>query len=151
MKIEQLTLRDSDLILEKVLNLLIELGEESDDLGELQKDKVLNEWKNSENRFFVFAAKDENGEIQGILTLAESFAIYANGAYGILNEMLVIPAARSKGVGAELIEAAVAFGRERGWSRIDVTAPESERWLRSKQFYEKQGFTFAGPKLKIQL
>ena len=151
MKIDQLTIQDSEMILDFVLKLLEELGEESDDLGGLQKDKVLREWKMSENRFFVFVARDDNGEVLGLLTLAESFAIYANGSYGIINEMLVLPAARSKGVGAELIQAAVAFGRERGWSRIDVTAPESEHWLRSRQFYEKQGFTFAGPKLKIQL
>jgi len=151
MDIVQLTANDSDLILERVLNLLEELGEESDDLGELQTEKVLREWSELNDRFFIFAAKDGEGNIQGLITFAESFAIYANGNYGIINEMVVMPAARSQGVGAALIQKVVSFGRERGWSRIDVTAPESERWASSRRFYEQQGFTFAGPKLKLQL
>jgi len=151
MEIVRLTVKDSDLIIRQVLNLLEELGEESDDLGELQTEKVLREWSELNDRFFVFAAKDDEGNIQGLITLAESFAIYANGNYGIINEMMVVSAARSQGVGAALIQKAVLFGRERGWSRIDVTAPESERWARSRRFYEQQGFTFAGPKLKLQL
>jgi len=151
MEIVRLTVKDSDLIIRQVLNLLEELGEESDDLGELQTEKVLREWSELNDRFFVFAAKDDEGNIQGLITLAESFALYANGNYGIINEMMVVSAARSQGVGAALIQKAVLFGRERGWSRIDVTAPESERWARSRRFYEQQGFTFAGPKLKLQL
>ena len=151
MHVVQLTANDSDLILEWVLNLLEELGEESDDLGELQKEKVLTEWRKLNDRFFVFAAKDDEENIQGLITLAESFAIYANGNYGIINEMMVAPAARSQGVGAALIQKAISFGRERDWSRIDVTAPESERWSKTQRFYEQQGFTFAGPKLKLQL
>jgi hypothetical protein len=32
-----------------------------------------------------------------------------------------------------------------------VTAPESERWRRTRRFYERGGFTFVGPKLKLRL
>jgi heme-degrading monooxygenase HmoA len=49
------------------------------------------------------------------------------------------------------IEAVKQFGRQKDWTRIDVTAPESERWIRARQFYEKQGFVFTGPKLKFLL
>jgi GNAT superfamily N-acetyltransferase len=150
-RIEQLDIRDSDLIIDWVLKLLEELGEEGDDLGELQKEKVMQAWRESNGRFLALAARGIDGTMLGLLTLTESFAIYANGSYGIINEMIVSTAARSQGAGAMLIRAAVSYGRERGWSRIDVTAPESDRWLRSRQFYEQQGFTFAGPKLKLQL
>ena len=33
-------------------------------------------------------------------------------------------------------------------SRIDVTAPEAERWRGVRHFYEQNGFTYAGPKLR---
>lgn len=150
-EIERLTIKDSDLVIEWVMRLLTELGEEGDELGELDRKKVLSEWQQAGERFNAFVAKNENGNILGILTLVETFAIYANGNYGIIDEMYVSPEHRSAGVGALLIDAAKEFGKKKGWARIDVTAPESERWERSRRFYEKQGFVFTGPKLKILL
>jgi GNAT superfamily N-acetyltransferase len=150
-RIVKLSVDEANDVFDQVLNLLVELGEEGDELGELAKEKVLKEWQNSPDRFKVFAAKNPEEKIVGILTLAESFAIYANGNYGIINEMYTDPSYRSSGIGAMLIRAAVEHGRKKGWARIDVTAPESERWARSRQFYEKQGFVFTGPKLKFLL
>ena len=40
------------------------------------------------------------------------------------------------------------LARESRWVRVDVTAPESPRWERTRRFYEREGFTFTGPKLK---
>ena len=65
--------------------------------------------------------------------------------------MYTDPEYRSSGVGAKLIQAALEYGRTKGWARIDVTAPESDRWIRTRKFYEKQGFIFTGPKLKFLL
>ena len=70
---------------------------------------------------------------------------------GVLDGQVLREAWRPGGVGALLIEAVKALGRERGWRRVDVTAPESEPWARTRRFYERQGFTFAGPKLKCLL
>jgi hypothetical protein len=50
-----------------------------------------------------------------------------------------------------LIEAVRAYGQEQGWRRIDVTAPESARWARTRKFYEDLGFHFTGPKFKLLL
>ncbi len=134
-----------------MMRLLTELGEEGDEVGVLNKPKLLQEWKNAGDRYHVFVVKDEHNSIRGILTLAQCFAIYANGNYGIIDEMYVAPEVRSAGIGALLIKAAVDFGRANGWARIDVTAPESDRWTRTRKFYEKEGFIFTGPKLKILL
>jgi GNAT superfamily N-acetyltransferase len=111
----------------------------------------LNGWKERENKYHVFAARNQDGEIVGILTLSTAFAIYANGEYGVIDEMYVAPPHRSEGIGALLVKAAADFCRKQGWSRLDVTAPESERWERTRRFYEKQGFVFTGPKLKLLL
>lgn len=110
---------------------------------------VRNAWEAQPDRMQAVLAYDR-GEALGLLTLVEGFAVYANGAYGVIPEMYVVPAARSIGVGRRLIERAVEIGRARGWSRIDVTAPQSA-WERSVRFYESCGFTFAGPKLKKTL
>lgn len=150
-RIEPLTIQDADLVFDWVLRLLQELGEEGEELGKLARDQVLQKWSERQKKYYVLAAKDEAGDILGILTLSVAFAIYANGEYGVIDEMYVAPDHRSAGIGALLIEAAVRIGRNQGWTRIDVTAPESERWERTRNFYERSGFTFTGPKLKLLL
>jgi len=84
-------------------------------------------------------------------SLAESFAVFANGRYGILNELWVAPHARSRGIGAQVLDHCREFGRARGWQRIDVSAPPDSRWDRSFAFYQKHGFAWTGRKLKTLL
>jgi len=151
MKIEEVTSRDADVVFDWVMRLLLELGAEGEELGEINRDEVLRKWKERENKYHVLVAKNDRNEIIGILTLSVNFAIYTNGEYGVIDEMYVDSAYRSKGVGALLVDAACDIGRKAGWNRIDVTAPESEGWERSRRFYEKLGFIFTGPKLKLLL
>ena len=130
-----------EIVLLYVEKLLIELG---DELGELDADKVKRIWRETPGAV-AFVAYKENDEIIGVMSVVECFAVYANGNYGIINEMVVVPQYRSQGIGKLLVEAAISWGKKRGWNRIDVTAPESERWIRARQFYEQQGFVFTGP------
>src|SRR5262245_46299575 len=149
--IERLSMDAAPEVLAGVNALLAELGEEGDEAGITDIPAVLAAWRAAGDRFQAFVARASGGRLAGLLTLFESFAIYAGGAYGVINEMYVAPDRRSAGVGAALIEAAAAYGRGRGWKRIDVTAPESPRWQRTRRFYETQGFRFTGPKLKRYL
>jgi GNAT superfamily N-acetyltransferase len=146
-QIHKLGSDDAEAIFEWVTRLLTELGEEGEELGTSNTKRVLKAWKEIENRYCAFVAYEDQNII-GICTLMESFAIYANGNYGIIDEMYVDPDYRSLGVGARLISAVVEYGRQKSWARIDVTAPENERWSRTRAFYEKEGFIFTGPKLK---
>ncbi len=147
------TARPSDFpaVLTLVEALLAELGEEGDEAGALDRDRLVKAWGELGEAHVALLAEASDGIIVGIMTLAESFALYANGPYGVINEMIVAPDHRSSGVGAALIAAAIRHGRSRSWRRIDVTAPESPRWARTRRFYEKQGFHFTGPKLKLLL
>jgi hypothetical protein len=45
----------------------------------------------------------------------------------------------------------MAVARERGWRRLDVTAPPGDAWRRTVAFYEKNGFVFTGPKLRLRI
>jgi GNAT superfamily N-acetyltransferase len=137
--------------LDLVVALLRELGEEGDEAGDLPIERLSRDLADPGTRHSIFVAVDSEGTIVGVLTLAETFAVYTHGYHGVIHEMYVRPAYRSAGVGASLIDAAVAFGVTRGWARIEVTAPESPRWVRSRKFYEALGFVFTGPKLKILL
>lgn len=139
-----------DVVERFVLALLEELGDEAKDLGSLSPG-VRAVWEAQPDRMWAIIAYGDDDEPIGLLTLTEGFAVYANGIYGIIPEMYVVPAARSSGIGRQLIDRAVEIGRQRGWSRIDVTAPESAAWSRTVRFYERCGFVFAGPKLKKTL
>lgn len=131
--------------------LLRELGEEGEEAGALDVASLTAAWREDERHQSVFLAFGAEGAAVAVVTVTEAFALYANGHHGIINEMYVVPSHRSQGVGGQLLEAVKAFGRAKGWRRIDVTAPESERWARTRRFYEQAGFTFAGPKLKCRL
>ncbi|MEZ6194828.1 MAG: GNAT family N-acetyltransferase [Planctomycetota bacterium] len=142
---------DLDPALELVQALLDELGDEARESGRLDRAGLAARARSRSDGHSVFLAEDAAGRALGTLTLVETFAFYAGGAAGIINELYVRPEHRSDGVGAALIAAAAERGRERGWRRIDVAIPEDPRWTRTRVFYEREGFVFAGPKLKLLL
>lgn len=151
LRVLQLSLNERDTILALVQKLLRELEGESDEFAGVDQAKLLRELAHNEARFNAFAAINERGEHIGILTLVETFAIYAGGNYGVIDEMYVAAEYRGQGVGKSLIEAAKEYGRAKQWLRIDVTAPPEEEWRRTVQFYEREGFVFTGPKLRCKL
>lgn len=112
---------------------------------------ALEDWHRNGRAHWAFRATDEVGDMVAFFTLAESFAFFAHGAYGILNELWVRPDARSRGVGREILQFCGDFARQRGWERIDVSAPPLAKWDRTVSFYEKNGFVVTGRKLKLLL
>ncbi|HTV24316.1 MAG TPA: GNAT family N-acetyltransferase [Polyangiaceae bacterium] len=100
-------------------------------------------------KHWSFVACDDAAKPLAFVMLAESFAVFARGRYGIINELWVHPDARSSGAGARVIEFVRAFARLQGWVRVDVSAPQDPRWDRSVAFYRAQGFVPTGRKLKI--
>ena len=113
--------------------------------------KCLPKFNKIPDGFNVFLAINAEGEAVGAITLAESFAIYAGGHFGIICELYVAPAYRSQGVGKKLLNAVKEIAKEKGWKRIDVTAPPEEKWVPTVKFYEREGFTFTGPKMRFDV
>lgn len=142
---------ETEIVLTFVEKLLVELSDEGDEFSGLDREKTLQDIAATADRFHPFLAKNEQGEVIGVMTVVESFAIYAGGNYGVIDELYVAPAYRAHGVGAQFIEAVKALGREKGWARVDVTAPPEEKWRRTVAFYERQGFVFTGPKLRLRI
>lgn len=93
----------------------------------------------------------EADEVLAFFTLNESFAIFANGKYGIINELWVNTAFRSQGIGKQVIQEIRRIAAVRNWQRVDVSAPVSEKWDRTFNFYQDNGFIFTGRKLKITI
>ncbi|WP_193369415.1 GNAT family N-acetyltransferase [Pelagibius marinus] len=97
----------------------------------------------------LIAFKDQ--EPVGVLCLNECAAIYARGRFGEITELYVTPEYRSQGIALRLIEAAKKVGEARGWSRLEVGAPDQPAWERTLSFYLKEGFAEIGPRLKMAL
>lgn len=151
MKISALDLQlDIDEIHYLINTLLIELFGEQARIEKHQLDRMKQQLNKRELSCWFFKV-EENDKIIGFFSLSESFALYANGFYGTINELWVEHGSRSHGTGTSIIEFIKLFGKDRGWSRIDVTAPPGTLWLRSVNFYEKNGFQDTGIKLKFFL
>jgi GNAT superfamily N-acetyltransferase len=100
----------------------------------------------AEHRYTAFLATEDDTPI-GVITLTETTTIYARGTLGVIQELYVIPAARSRGIGHRLIAAAEAEGRLWRWRGLQVGAPNATRFPRSVAFYEREGFRVIGPRL----
>jgi GNAT superfamily N-acetyltransferase len=138
------------IVLDLVEALLAELEEKPEEFAGLDRRRIAAALEAAGDRFAAFLAVDDRRAV-GVLTLTEHVAIYAGGRYGVIDELYVAPEHRSGGVGARLVAAARTHGIRRGWRRIDVTAPPGPAWKRSVGFYERLGFVFTGPKLRLDL
>jgi GNAT superfamily N-acetyltransferase len=105
---------------------------------------------NQTSRSFGYVALEGDSPV-GVLLMTEGMAIYAGGTFGQVTELYVRPECRSGGVAAALVRAAAKFGKERGWKRLDVGAPDQPRWVRTLAFYLSAGFVEVGPRLRLDL
>lgn len=95
-------------------------------------------------KYHVFLARSSQRECIGILTLYESYALYAEGAFGTIAELYVQPHFRGQAVGQRLLVQAEVFGRTRGWRRLEVTTPPLPAFQKTLAFYEREGFAISG-------
>lgn len=106
----------------------------------------------TQEKYFVFVARDQNANALGFIALYESYALYAEGSFGTIPELYVRPKYRSKHVGLRLLEHAKDLGLLKGWKRLEVTTPPLPEFEKTLSFYKREGFTITGGrKLKIVL
>lgn len=106
----------------------------------------------SQEKYFVFIARNTSGKSAGFISLCESYALYAEGVFGTIPELYVRPEFRSNELGFRLVSQAKSFGASRGWRRLEVTTPPLPQFDRTLAFYEREGFSIAGGrKLKVAL
>ncbi|HJW25239.1 MAG TPA: GNAT family N-acetyltransferase [Rhodocyclaceae bacterium] len=102
-------------------------------------------------KYFAFIALDDASPA-GFIALYESYALYAEGAFGTIPELYVRSPYRSKQLGCQLLSLAKAFGRSRNWTRLEVTTPPLPQFDKTLAFYERKGFSISGGrKLKVSL
>lgn len=127
------------------------IGIQAFNFGLAETTSRLQDFLNRE-KYFVFVARGGNGNLAGFITLYESYALYADGAFGTIPELYVCPEYRTNGLGLRLVSQAKSFGASRGWTRLEVTTPPLPQFDRTLAFYEREGFAISGGrKLKISL
>lgn len=106
----------------------------------------------SREKYFVFVARSTNGTPAGFIALYESYALYAEGAFGTIPELYVRPEYRVNKLGMRFVSQAKSFGESRNWKRLEVTTPPLPQFDRTLAFYEREGFAISGGrKLKVLL
>ena len=154
LNIRQLNLGDPDDFARfrfAISSLYVELFGESAAPDDAQFLQIEERGRTSTVGHWVFAAfgDAEEQRLSALVALAESFAAFAGGPYLIMGELWVATEVRRQGVGAELMGFCRTFARERGYGRIDVTAPSDPKWDRTYAFYLGNGFVPTGRKLKL--
>ena len=99
----------------------------------------------SKELYFVFIAKDKD-KYFGFISMYESYALYAEGAYGTIPELYVREEYRSLDIGKLLLSKAKDFAKSKGWKRLEVTTPPLPEFDRTLSFYENNEFEVSGGK-----
>ncbi|MCZ6707234.1 MAG: GNAT family N-acetyltransferase [Chloroflexi bacterium] len=89
---------------------------------------------------------EDTDRVLGCITVSYNLAVRYGGEYAQIEELIVDQAARGKNVGAALVNAAIDAARARGCQEIGLYSRETTR-----AFYEKLGFRYAGPELRLPL
>jgi GNAT superfamily N-acetyltransferase len=93
---------------------------------------------------------EADGEIVGLLSASWQRAIHVPGIYATIQDLWVDRAWRSRGVGAELVEAIASQARTRGVSRLEVGLPRETfaAIASTESFYKRNGFEHLGPRMR---
>jgi GNAT superfamily N-acetyltransferase len=142
---------DADLVAIMVDRLLQEVSQWREPLSDEDIHRVCRELLADDGRFQALLAFDHNRRPVGVMTLNEAVALYANGRFGIIMELYVVPDVRSEGVGEQLVAEAVRIAKERAWRLLEVNVPDGPEWHRTRAFYDREGFSDAGRFLKREL
>lgn len=93
---------------------------------------------------------DAAGEIVGVLSASWQRALHVPGRYATIQDLWVDAGWRSRGVGAELVEALAALCAGQGVERIEVGLPRETfaAIAATEGFYARNGFEHLGPRMR---
>ncbi|HWG07504.1 MAG TPA: GNAT family N-acetyltransferase [Solirubrobacteraceae bacterium] len=91
-----------------------------------------------------------DGEVVGVLAASWQLAMHVPGRYGLIQDLWVHAAWRSRAIGADLVTALVELAHAQGVTFIEVGLPrESFAGIEATtQFYRDQGFETLGPRMR---
>jgi GNAT superfamily N-acetyltransferase len=84
----------------------------------------------------------EGDHIVGMVNLLFTVSTALGERVALLEDMVLFPEVRGRGVGTKLLSEAISFARERGCKRITLLTDGSNE--SAQRFYAKQGFVVSG-------
>jgi GNAT superfamily N-acetyltransferase len=81
----------------------------------------------------------ESGKILGMVSLLFTVSTALGNKVALLEDLVVLPEARGKGIGSNLLSGAIAFAKSKGCLRITLLTDCDNRLAR--QLYAKHGFS----------
>ncbi len=107
---------------------------------------AFNSLVNSNDKGVVIVAEEE-GRVVGLITLSYPIAMRCAGKYTCIEEFIVSEAVRGRGVGTQLLQAALEEAKKQGCFEIQVNSPTEMGY----PLYIKQDIKDAGKHLKKRL
>jgi GNAT superfamily N-acetyltransferase len=91
-----------------------------------------------------------DGELVGVLAASWQTAIHIPGRYGLIQDLWVHPALRSREIGGDLVRALCEFASERQITRVEVGLPQVgfAGLAATEAFYLRNGFVRLGPRMR---
>jgi GNAT superfamily N-acetyltransferase len=88
--------------------------------------------------------------IVGVLGASWQTAIHVPGRYGLIQDLWVHPAWRSRAIGADLLTGLFELAGQQRISRIEVGLPKEsfEALAATEAFYRRNGFASLGPRMR---
>lgn len=136
---------DLSIMLGELLHEIMDsIGEKAFNYDQNQTEQRAKELIEQE-KYWVFLAQDsDTKEFTGFVSLYESYALYAEGAYGTIPELYVRSKWRSKNIGKQLLDTVREFALQKEWKRLEVTTPPLPQFARTLNFYQQNGFIISG-------
>jgi len=97
----------------------------------------------SDGHYMAIIGEYENKGI-AVVTLTETYALYAGGKIGVIQEFYVSPEYRASGVGSMLIKQVQTYGQRQNWSCIELCTPPLPEFEQTLNFYQKNGLMPVG-------
>jgi len=140
------TFKDSEIIGSLVVDLTTEISEltkaqhfDIDLNGTIQRcSELIND-----GHYSAIIGFYENKPI-AVVTMTETYALYAGGKIGVIQEFYVSPEFRASGIGSMLIEQVQNYGKGHNWSCIELCTPPLPEFERTLNFYQQNGLIPVG-------
>ncbi|MBI2288208.1 MAG: GNAT family N-acetyltransferase [Chloroflexi bacterium] len=145
-KIRQATAKDEASIFTLFQQLPSRQAARESNFNEPKSIKTFREMLKNEDKGTVLVA-DEDGTLLGVITLSYPTAIRCGGIYTSIEEFIVSEKARGKGIGGQLLEAAITKATDRGCAELHVGNPSDLGY----PLYIRYGIKDNGKHLKMKL
>jgi len=135
---------DADIVATLVNELLIELWQ---DTATSSLDADLTAFEHTARRWleqghYQALLAYRNGSPIGVTTVAQSYALYAGGPIGLIQEFFVAKQARCQGVGGLMLRRVEELARRRGWHALELCSPSPPERPLTLPLFHHSGFVF---------